>query len=175
MKKEIPETTSAGKTTIIEHVGLLESSIPRTHCVGDQLYSLKRTGVWELVPMERYQPICMNNMPLTMRTARRCDEVMRTFNRLHQKDRSLFKPACRWPEGDHDRNVCLINCRNGVLLVGEDAVDMDPPATGPDDVCYGSQIMAGYDPKAKCDSFNKVIKYAFQSRESTAQLPRLTA
>ncbi len=160
--------------SIIELVSRFESQILPTLCVGDQWYSLTKSGLWKQYDIEWYQPLCMNVMPVTLRTARRCDEVLRTFQRINQVPRSKFQPACTWPPGDRDRDVCMVNCRNGLLLVGSKGVDLEKPSKhfDPNAICFGSQVMAAYNPEAECPCFDALIEYAFEHNEQRLELLR---
>ena len=78
---------------------------------------------------------------------------MQTFQQLNQVPRSTFQPACAWVPGDHDRDAAIVNCRSGLLIVTPNEAELTEPPSKTDGLCFGSQIMAAYDPKAKCPTF----------------------
>ncbi len=130
-------------------------------------HSQDHRGVWQVTERADYAGLAQSCCPYENRNARNTDLLLDTFANECQVPPGRLKKACIWE--DDSQQAVIVNCRNGLLRVTVDRVELMPYDWRKE--WFSGQLLAAYDPGAECDVFDVVFLEA-QPLETNREILR---
>ncbi len=146
-----------GKPSVSFYADRLEELLPRIVCIGSEWF-VAENGVLRPREKDQFRPQAQEILLRGQETSRLAREILNTIEGRRQVTRADLR-SFAMVDGE---GAILLNCRNGILRVTADTVNLLPHST---DHHFTRQIAAAYDLKAESACFERIVTEALPEEE----------